>query len=130
MELEFIIIGSLILIGIVAILALILLKRKELKEPEDAMYPKGHFLNKGIAIGLPLGLPIGLAMGNMPLGLPIGLAIGYAIGTSLEEKNKDKIRSLTPEEEKRKKTLKMFALALVLLGIIMVAALYLNSGSL
>ena len=92
MEIPFILVGGIILLGIVAIAALFLLKRKELeKTPADGKYPKGHFLNQGIAMGIPLGLPIGLAMGNISLGLPIGLGIGYAIGASMEEKNKDKI---------------------------------------
>jgi hypothetical protein len=130
MELTFIVVGGLVLLGIISIAALLMVKRKELREPEDGMYPKGYFLNKGIAIGIPIGVPIGLALGNLAIGLPFGLAIGYAIGASWEEKNKDKIRPLTPEEEKRKKTLKMFTLALVLLGIILFAAVYLISGSL
>lgn len=121
--------AALVLFGIVAIAALFLLKRKELgKAPADGKYPKGHFINQGIAIGIPLGLPIGLAMGNISLGLPIGLAIGYAIGLSMEEKNKDKIRPLTPEEEERKKNLTKFTIALLLLGVIVLAAVFLAYG--
>ena len=131
MEIPFIVVGGLILLGIVAIAALFLLKRKELgKAPADGKYPKGHFINKGMAIGIPLGLPIGLAMGNMPLGLPIGLAIGYAIGLNMEEKNKDKIRPLTPEEEDRKKTLTKFTLTLLFLGVLVFVAMYLFSSNL
>ncbi len=129
MEIPFILIG-LVLLGIIAIAVLFLLKRKNFKEPEDGMYPKGHFLNKGIAIGIPLGIPIGLAMGNISLGLPIGLGMGLAIGAAMEEKNKDKIRPLTEEEEKRKKTLTKFTLVLVLLGAVILAFIYLTSGQL
>ena len=126
MEIPFIVVGGLILLGIVAIAALFLLKRKELeKAPADGKYPKGHFLNKGIAIGIPLGLPIGLAMGNISLGLPLGLAIGYAIGASMEEKNKDKIRPLTPEEEERRKNLTKYTLGLLLLGALVLVAVFL-----
>ena len=131
MEIPFILVGGIILLGIVAIAALFLLKRKELeKTPADGKYPKGHFLNQGIAMGIPLGLPIGLAMGNISLGLPIGLGNGYAIGASMEEKNKDKIRPLTPEEEERKKSLTKYTLALLLLGIIVLVAVFLASSNL
>lgn len=127
METQFLVVGGLILFGIVAVAALFLLKKKEPQETEDGKYPKGHFLSRGIAIGIPLGIPIGLAMGNMPLGLPIGLAIGYAIGTGMEEKNKDKLRPLTPEEEERKKMLARFTLALLFLGALVLAFIYFST---
>ena len=113
-----------VFLGIVAIGALLLLNRKE-SQPEDGKYPKGHFLNKGIAIGIPLGIPLGLAMGNISLGLPIGLAIGVAIGMGLEEKNKDRIRPLTPEEEERKKKLTKYSLAILFIGILLLVAIFL-----
>jgi hypothetical protein len=129
MEIPFIIIAGLILFAVVAIGALFLVKRKGLeKVPADGKYPKGHFINKWMAIGIPLGLPIGLAMGNISLGLPIGLAIGYAIGASMEEKNKDKIRPLTSQEEERKNTLTKFTLAILIIGVLVLALVFLSTN--
>jgi hypothetical protein len=124
MEIPFFVIGFIVFLGILTLLALVIAKRKGLAESKDGKYPKSYFLSQGIAIGISLGVPIGLALGNMALGLPFGLAMGYAIGLSLVEKNKDKIRPLTPEEEERKKKFKLLALALVLLGALVFALIY------
>lgn len=77
---------------------------------DSGKYPKGHFMSKGISIGMPFGflftIPYGIIMDNMSIGIAlgpsIGVAIGVGIGAYLENKNKDHIRKMTPEEKLNK----------------------------
>ena len=86
-------------------------------------YPKGHWMGVGIGVGIPIGVAVFFIadlltgeFGNMFfLGPAVGVAIGVSIGAALEEKYKDQIRELTPEEENRRK--KMVTLGLVILVI-------------
>jgi len=93
-------------------------------------YPEGHFVNQGmgygIAIGAGLGVALGAAIGNpafFGVGLPIGIAIGAAMGGSKEKEARDKglIRQLNHAEKKLKQTKMVIALAVLLLGLIVLA---------
>ena len=70
-----------------------------------------------MSVGISIGVAIGVAMGpifeNIGIGIAIGVAIGSGIGASLERKNKDNIRPLTEEEQKRQKLGIVIGLALV-----------------
>ena len=100
---------------------------------EEEKLPEGHFINQwtaiGIALGAGLGVPIGLVIGNPGLfgiGLPVGLAVGVAVGTSLENKAKKqgRIRPLTPEEERRKRTGVHIMVGLLVMGLLTAALFY------
>ncbi len=70
-----------------------------------------------MSIGISIGVAIGVAMGpifdNIGVGIAIGIAIGSGIGASLEQKNKDNIRLLTEQEQKRQKLGVVIGLTLV-----------------
>jgi len=63
-----------------------------MKEDNLKKYPKGHFVNMWMAIGLPLGIPLGLAFGSpafIGIGAGLGMVIGMSIGYGVEEKSED-----------------------------------------
>jgi len=66
-------------------------------------YPKGYWMAVGLSIGVAIGVAMGPLFDNLGIGIAIGVAIGSGIGTSLEQKNKDNIRPLTEQEQKRQK---------------------------
>lgn len=76
-----------------------------------------------MAIGISIGVAIGVTMGpifdNFGVGIGIGVAIGSGIGASLEQKNKDNIRPLTEQEQRRQKLGVVIGLPLV--GILVLA---------
>lgn len=74
-------------------------------------FPKGHWMNQGIGIG-------------MAIGAGIGVAIGAAIGSGLEKQHQDEVRPLTDEEEKTRKQSLLFAISTLLLGLIVFAVTY------
>src|SRR5512147_1843193 len=82
-------------------------------------YPKGYWMSVGISIGVALGVAMGPIFDNFGVGIGIGVAIGSGIGASLEQKNKDNIRPLTEQEQKRQKMGVVIGLALV--GILVLA---------
>lgn len=96
-------------------------------DEKNEKYPEGHFIGMwmgiGIAIGCGLGVPLAIAIGNpgfFGIGIPIGLAIGIAIGSSIEAKYKKegKLRPLTLEEKKKKKSGVMIGVALLVIGVL------------
>jgi hypothetical protein len=90
-------------------------------------YPKGHWMGLGIGIGIPIGTFMFFLVdimsgdfGNMFfLGPGVGVAIGVSIGAALEEKYKDRIRPLTPKEEKRKKRMVNIGLLILVAGALL-----------
>jgi len=96
----------------------------------EQQYPEGHYIGLGLGIGIPLGMPIGMAMGNIALGPAMGVPIGIAIGLAMEAKatEEGKIRPLTNEEKKRKKTVLWSALGLGLFMSFIGILTYFNLG--
>jgi hypothetical protein len=82
-------------------------------------YPKGYWMSIGIGIGVAIGAAMGPIFDNFGVGIGIGIAIGTSIGASLERKNKDNIRPLTEQEQKRQKLGIVIGLALV--GVLLLA---------
>ena len=85
----------------------------------ERKYPKGYWMAVGISIGVAIGVALGPLFDNIGIGIAIGIAIGSGIGASLERKNKDNIRPLTEQEQKRQKLGVVIGLALV--GILVLA---------
>lgn len=90
-------------------------------------YPEGHFVGMwmgiGIAIFSGLGIPLSITTGNTGLigiGPALGVAFGLAIGSSIEAKYKKegKIRLLTEEEKKRRKTGIIAGIVILSLGVL------------
>ena len=120
---------ALILILLIAIAAILVIagilmipiaRRQQREIQKTGKYPEGYFLSMGIALGIPLGLPFGIALGNIAFGPGIGLAIGAGIGAVMEAKAKKqgKIRPLTEEEKKRRKTAAIVGVIALVLGIL------------
>ena len=82
-------------------------------------YPQGYWMGVGISIGVAIGVALGPIFDNFGVGIGIGVAIGSGIGASLEQKNKDHIRPLTEQEQKRQKW--GIAIGLTLTGILVLA---------
>ena len=87
----------------------------------ERKYPKGYWMSVGISIGVAIGVAMGPIFDNFGVGIGIGVAIGSGIGASLEQKNKDHIRPLTEQEQKRQKLGVVIGLALV--GILLLATI-------
>lgn len=101
-------------------------------EEKNKQYPEGHFVNTwmiiGIAIFSGIGIPLFIVLKNpglIAIGPALGVSIGLAIGTAIEAKYKKggKVRPLTEEERKKRKTAVFVALivltALAILGLVM-----------
>ena len=87
----------------------------------ERKYSKGYWMAVGISIGVAIGVALGPLFDNIGIGIAIGVAIGSGIGASLEQKNKDNIRPLTEQEQKRQKLGVVIGLALV--GILLLATI-------
>ncbi len=87
----------------------------------EKKYPKGYWMSVGISIGIAIGAALGPIFDNFGVGIGIGVAIGSGIGASLEQRNKDNIRPLTEEEQKRQKL--GVVIGLVLVGILVLATI-------
>ena len=79
----------------------------------EKKYPKGYWMVVGISIGIAIGVAMGPIFDNFGVGIGIGMGIGSGLGASLERKNKDHIRPLTEQEQKRQKLGVVIGLALV-----------------
>jgi hypothetical protein len=97
----------------------------------EGKVPEGQWMGRGIAIGLLLGMLLGVLMGlvmdDMSLGITLGpgmgVAVGVAIGSALEQRHKDDIRPLTPEERRARTWLLGATLGLLVLGVVLAALL-------
>lgn len=85
----------------------------------ERKYPKGYWMAVGISVGMAIGVAMGPIFDNIGVGIAVGIAIGSGIGASLEQKNKDNIRPLTEQEQKRQKLGVVIGLALF--GILVLA---------
>ncbi len=94
----------------------------------EKKYPKGYWMSVGISLGVAIGVALGPLFDNMGVGIGIGVAIGSGIGASLEQKNKDKIRPLTEQEQKRQKWGVIFGLGLVGILVLAMVVAYLLAG--
>ncbi len=92
----------------------------------DRKYSKGYWMAVGISVGVAIGVAMGPLFDNIGVGIAIGIAIGSGIGASLERRNKDNIRPLTEQEQKRQKLGIVIGLALVgLLFLTLIIAYFL-----
>jgi preprotein translocase subunit SecY len=87
----------------------------------ERKYSRGYWMSVGISIGVAIGVAMGPIFDNFGVGIGIGIAIGSGIGASLEQKNKDNIRPLTEQEQKRQKF--GVAIGLALAGILLLATI-------
>lgn len=111
-------------------------KTKSKKQTKKEIYPEGHFMGMGIAIGLVIFSGVGISLstsldnpGLIGIGPAIGVAIGVAIGQAMEDKAKKegKIRPLTPKEKKRQKVMAWIGLSIGILAAALVAMLVILS---
>jgi hypothetical protein len=84
----------------------------------EKKYPKGYWMGVGISIGVALGVALGPLFDNIGIGIAIGIAIGSGIGASLEQRNKDNIRPLTEQENKRRRWAVILGLLILLASVI------------
>ena len=98
-------------------------KQMEIRK-EHPGYPKGHWMGQGMAIGIAIGAGTGVALGNIAIGTGMGVAIGAAIGASLEKQHAHEIRPATEEETKLNNQSRIIALGLLVLGVVVVAVLF------
>lgn len=94
----------------------------------ERQYPKGYWMSIGISIGVAIGVAMGPLFDNIGVGIAVGIAIGSGIGASLEQKNKDNIRPLTEQEQKRQKWGVVIGLALVSLLFLALTIAYFLVG--
>ena len=86
-------------------------------------HPKGYWMGVGLSIGVAIGVALGPLFDNIGIGIAIGVAIGSGIGASLEQKNKDNIRPLTEQENKRQRWAVIVGLMVMLASVIAIALL-------
>ena len=87
----------------------------------EKKYHKGFWMSIGISIGIAIGVAMGPIFDNFGVGIGIGVAIGSGIGAALERRNKDNIRPLTEQEQKRQKLGMVIGVSLV--GILLLATI-------
>jgi len=124
-----------LVIGLVAAMVLLIgtfvfttaKKQREIRKKVPG-YPAGYWRERGMAIGIALGCGVGVAMHNIALGVGIGVALGAGIGAASEKKHKDEIRPLTEEERALRKQKMMFALATIVVGLLVFVLLYFRSN--
>lgn len=93
----------------------------------EKKHPKGYWMSVGIGIGIAIGAGLGPIFDNFGTGIGIGVAIGAGLGASLERRNKDNLRPLTDEEQKRQKRGVTIGLAVAaILAIMIVIAAFLQ----
>jgi hypothetical protein len=94
----------------------------------ESKHPKGYWMGIGISIGIAIGVALGPVFDNFGTGIGIGVAIGVGIGASLEQRNKDNLRPLTEEEQKRQKRGVAIGLALAtILGALLIIVYFLQT---
>ena len=86
-------------------------------------YPKGYWMGVGLSIGIAIGVALGPLFDNIGIGIALGVAIGSGIGASLEQKNKDNIRLLTEQENKRQRWAVIVGVLVMLASVIAIALL-------
>ena len=91
----------------------------------ERQYPKGYWMSIGISIVVAIGVAMGPLFDNIGVGIAVGIAIGSGIGASLEQKNKDNIRPLTEQEQKRQKLGVVIGMTLTTLLLVALILVYL-----
>lgn len=91
--------------------------------PNEKKYPKGYWMGVGLSIGVAIGVALGPAFENIGIGIAVGIAIGSGIGASLEQRNKDNVRLLTEQENKRLRWGVILGLLVMLASIIAIVLL-------
>jgi len=89
-------------------------------QSDQELHPRGYWISVGISIGAGFGVALGLVFDNLALGIAIGVAIGVSIVGALEQKNKDKFRPLSEQEQKMQK----WGVALGLLILLLFAGIF------
>ena len=90
----------------------------------EKKYPKGYWMSVGLGLGIAIGMAMGPIFDNFGVGIGIGVAIGSGIGASLEQKNKDNIRPLTEQENKRRRWAVILGLLILLASVIATVLLW------
>lgn len=114
-----------LIMGLIAVMILVLgifaviqnRRQAEIRKAHPG-YPKGHWMNQGLGIGMALGAGVGVALGNIAIGVAIGAGIGVAIGSGLENRHKDEIRPITAEEKRINKQSILVAIGTLVVGLI------------
>ena len=112
-----------VLIVVVALIVAAIAMRKssvESIQDDQELHPRGYWISLGISIGAGFGVALGLVFDNLALGIAIGAAIGASIGGALEQKNKDKFRPFSEQEQKMQK----WGVALGLLMLLVLAGIF------
>lgn len=120
-----------LIMGLIAVMVLVLgifatIKIKKQKEIQKKYpgHPKGYWTSQGMGTGIAIGAGLGAALGNIAIGVAIGVAIGAAIGSNLEKQHKDEIRPITDEEKEQQKQSTLFAVGILLVGIVVFVIVY------
>ncbi len=101
---------------------------------KNKKYPEGHFLGVGMAIGIACFSGVGIAISNstgnpglIGIGPAIGVGIGLLLGKAMEEKyrKEGKIRPLTKKEKESKEKAKKYGIIALIVGIILLALIFL-----
>ena len=89
---------------------------------------QGYWMGIGISIGIAIGAGLGPIFDNFGAGIGIGVALGTAIGMSLEQRNKDNLRSLTEQElARQKRNIAIGLTVAVILGALLVIVYFLQT---
>ena len=93
----------LVIIAIVAVFIAGIAIRKSIASSNSVdreNQPRRYWISIGMSIGAGFGVALGLVFDNLALGIALGAGFGMAIGAVLEQRNKDKIRPLTTQEQR------------------------------
>ena len=102
-----ILVFALIIVGVLVVAAIAMRKSSvDTIQNDQDFHLRGYWISLGISIGAGFGMALGLVFDNLALGIAMGAGIGTAIGTALEQRNKDKTRLLTEQEQISKETQK------------------------
>jgi len=93
-----IVVIGLIVVGLLIVFAIWARRSQAKTSLDDDLHPQGYWISIGMSIGVGFGVALGLVFDNLALGIAIGAGFGVAIGAALEQRNKDKLRSLTEQE--------------------------------
>lgn len=133
-----IVVFSLIVVGLVVLLAATQRKARTVAAPDVAgKYPQGHWLGIGLASGMLFGyllaLLLGIITGNMALfiifGPTTGMLLGLAIGAALEQQHKDEMRPLTAAERQSRQRAALAGGVVLILGLMAFAGVLLLTAS-
>lgn len=122
---------SIPIMGLIAVMILVLgvfavrQKKKQMEiQKKYPGYPKDYWKGQGLGTGIAIGAGLGAALGNIAIGVGIGVAIGAAIGSNLEKQHKDEIRPITDEEKELQKQSTLFAVGILLVGVVVFVLVY------